>query len=122
MAHYATCAISSFAKKNRVAHYEAGAPLLVRTSNGALCPGAPLVYILLLLLFCETTNGAPPAGAPLVTWDQLDILDSHTYPLTFPTSFPPPPSPSFRLPPPHLISTIDSSKLSGEITFFLIGK
>ena len=31
-------------KKNIVvAHYEAGAPLLVRTSNGALCPGAPLV-------------------------------------------------------------------------------
>ena len=87
-----------------------------------------------LFIFCKTTNGAPPAGAPLVTrvtngayvggaplitWDQLDILDSHTYTLTFPTSFSPPPSPSFRLnPPPHLISTIDSSKLSGEITFF----
>ena len=28
-----------------VAHYEAGAPLLVRTSNGALCPGAPLVCL-----------------------------------------------------------------------------
>src|SRR3954471_6112679 len=96
---------------------------------------APLLQILFYSFFCKTTNGAPPAGAPLVTrvtngafdcgaplvtWDPNKIFwTAHTYPLTFPTSFHPPPSPSFRpSPPPHLISTIDSTKLSGEITFF----
>ena len=77
-----------------------------KTSNGALPAGAPFV--------CWVTNGAWVGGAPLVTWDQLDILDSHTYTLTFPLH-------SLHLllqacrlpPPPHLICTIDSSKLSG---------
>src|SRR5918995_1109201 len=97
-----------------MAHQSPRAPLLsffvsffCKTTNGAPPAGAPLVT--------RVTNGAFVGGAPLVTWDQLDILDSHTYPLTFPTSFSPPPPPSLsRLPPPpHLICTINSSKLSG---------
>ena len=48
------CAISSFAKKGikniiekttLVAHFLADAPLLVTTSNGALCLDAPLVCL-----------------------------------------------------------------------------
>ena len=48
------CAISSFAKKGikniiekttLVAHFPAGLPLLVTTSNGALCLDAPLVCL-----------------------------------------------------------------------------
>src|SRR3990170_3032298 len=97
-------------------------------------PGCAISIYILFLLFCKTTNGARPAGAPLVccvtngawlcgaplvTWDQVDILDSHiTHSLS--------PLHSLHLllqacrlpPPPHLICTIDSSKLSGEITFF----
>ena len=81
--------------------------MAVQVTNGAPSIHAPLVT--------RVTNGAYMGGAPLVTWDQLDILDSHTYTLTFPTSFSPPPPPRLcRLPPPpHLICTIDSSKLGG---------
>ena len=78
--------------------------LFCKTTNGALWDSAPLVCF-----FCKTTNGAPPEGAPLVTWitngafrvgaplvsgqqqDILDSLSSHTHFL--PTSFSPPPPP-----------------------------
>ena len=60
-----------------MAHYEAGAPLLVRTSNCALCPGAPLVCLEKKIVtsgapcvWCAIsvfhTNGAPAHGAPLL--------------------------------------------------------
>ena len=45
-----------------MAHYVAGAPLLVTTSNGALCPGAPLVCLAKgkkLLLMAHRVSGAP---------------------------------------------------------------
>ena len=59
-----------------MAHSEAGAPLLVRTSNGALCPGAPLVCLeknvtsgapcVWCVIIVFHTNGAPAHGAPLL--------------------------------------------------------
>ena len=72
------CAISSFAKKGikyiikkttLVAHFLTGAPLLVTTSNGALCLDAPLVCLdrrtsskkNFLILMAH-----PGPGAPLV--------------------------------------------------------
>ena len=88
------------------------APLLVVTSNGApsrRCATNVIFLLLLLFLFCKSSNGAPPGGAPLVTWitngafvagaplvsgqqqDILDSLSSHTHFL--PTSFSPPPPP-----------------------------
>ena len=79
------CAISSFAKKKNknfftvMAHSLAGAPLLVRTSNGALRPDAPLVCMekwkkintsgapcFWCAISVFHTNGASPTGAPLV--------------------------------------------------------
>ena len=89
-----------------------GAPLLEVTSNGAparRCATNVIFLLLLLFLFCKSSNGAPPGGAPLVTWitngafvagaplvsgqqqDILDSLSSHTHFL--PTSFSPPPPP-----------------------------
>ena len=68
-----------------MAHCEAGAPLLVRTSNGALCPGAPLVCLeKKLLLMAHRVAGAPlvsftlmahhMSGAPLVAIPSIALF------------------------------------------------
>ena len=59
-----------------MAHFTAGAPLLVTTSNGALCLDAPLVCLEKIVTsgapcaWCAIsvfhTNGAPAHGAPLL--------------------------------------------------------
>ncbi len=78
------------------------APLVVRTTNGA--PAIECATTVFFLLFCKTTNGAPPAGAPLVTrvtngafvggaplvtWDQLDIFGQPHLHTHFPHFIPP---------------------------------
>src|SRR4051812_36468194 len=85
------CAISSFATKGikniikkttLVAHCGTSAPLLVATSNGALCPDAPLVCLdrrasskkidtngaplTRCAISSFNTNGVSKGGAPLV--------------------------------------------------------
>ena len=47
-----------------------GAPLLVKTSNGALCPGAPLLVLEKKLLVVAHRG----CGAPLVIWTLMAYL------------------------------------------------
>ena len=55
-----------------MAHYLAGAPLLVRTSNGALCPGAPLVCLeKKLLLMAHRVAGAPLVSFTLMAHQHM---------------------------------------------------
>ena len=109
-------------------HQVDNAPLLVLTSNGAPdkeCASTEVFNS----FFCKTTNGAPPEGAPLVTWitngafrvgaplvsgQQQDILDSLSYPHSLSPHFILSTSSLSQVPPLfHLISTIDSFNLSG---------
>ena len=87
-------------------------------------------YYCFYSFFCKSSNGAPPGGAPLVTWitngafvagaplvsgQQQDILDSLSYPHSLSPHFILSSASSLSRVPPlfHLISTIDSFKLSG---------
>ena len=56
-----------------MAHYVAGAPLLVTTSNGALCPGAPLVCLAKknLLLMAHRLSGAPLVSFTLMAHQHM---------------------------------------------------
>ena len=81
------CAISSFAKKGikniiekttLVAHFPAGAPLLVTTSNGALCLDAPLVCLdrrtsskKNLILMAHPGPGAPLVVSTLMVYQKV---------------------------------------------------
>ena len=81
------CAISSFAKKRikniiekttLVAHFPAGAPLLVTTSNGALCLDAPLVCLdrrtssnFFLILMAHLGPGAPLVVSTLMAYQMV---------------------------------------------------
>jgi hypothetical protein len=80
---------------------------LSKHTNGAPPEGAPLVTWI--------TNGAFRVGAPLVSGQQQDILDSLSYPHSLSPHFILSTASSLsRLPPLfHLIFTIDSFKLSG---------
>ena len=81
------CAISSFSKKGikniikkttLVAHFPAGAPLLVTTSNGALCLDAPLVCLdrrtsskKNLMLMTHPGRGAPLVVLTLMAYQKV---------------------------------------------------
>ena len=59
-----------------VAHGVSDAPLLVKTSNGALCPGAPLVFLEKKLLVVAHHGCGAPHGAPLVFLEKRNKIVS----------------------------------------------